>query len=400
MQKIFANIKGDKYLWAAVIMLSLFSFLPGYSASSNLQYIVGTGTTTSLFLKHAAFIFVGIIIVYILQNIDYKYFGAFAFLALPIMIVALAFTLVQGSTVAGENASRWLRIPGTSIGFQTSVFAALTLYIYIARYLTKSRDIEITFSNSIIPLFLPIVLVVGFILPANGSMAVIVFITVISLLFVGGYPIKLLISIVASLIVLVALFIFLTIHYKEQLKGIDRVETWVSRIDKFANSKEGMEDYQVMNAKAAIVAGGITGVGSGKSSFKQVLPQSTSDFIFAIVVEEYGVWGAALLIFIFMFILFRIIVIFTKIHTRFGSLLVWAVGFPIVFQALLNMCVAVNLIPVTGQTLPLISFGGTSMWVTYIALGIIISVSSQIKTKEEIEQEKRKQSESIIEDIA
>jgi len=400
MNSLLTYIKGDKYLWAAIIFLSLFSFLPVYSASSNLQFIVGSGTTTSHIIKHASFIIIGICFVFIIQNIDYKYFGAFAVIALPFVVFALLLTLLQGTTIDGANAARWLKIPGTSIAFQSSVFASLTLLVYISRYLTKNKDIKITLAKSIMPLFFPILIIIGLILPANGSMAVIIFATVMILLFVGGFPLKYLALIILSIILCVTFFIAIVLSFPEKFENISRVKTWQNRIERFNNNEVGLEDYQVMNAKAAIVDGGTTGVGPGKSSFKQVLPQSASDFIFAIVIEEYGLWGALILIFLFLFILFRVVVIATKIHTYFGTLLVFACGFPICFQALLNMGVAVNLLPVTGQPLPLISYGGTSMWVTYIALGIIISVSTQIKSPEELEIEKKKQSEAIIEDIA
>lgn len=198
--------------------------------------------------------------------------------------------------------------------------------------------------------------------------------------------------------ILSAAFIYIAMYHSEILPS-SRVHTWQSRIESFMND-DGIVAYQVQHAKAAINRGGVYGVGPGKSAFKQTLPQSSSDFIFAIIVEEYGMIGAGGIIFVFMMILFRIVVIATKIHTFFGKLLVFAVGLPIIFQAFINMGVAVHLFPVTGQPLPMISYGGTSLWVTCMGFGIILSVSRAIKTKEEIELLERKNTDEVIQDIA
>ena len=398
MNNIFSYLKGDKPLWAAVILISLLSFLPVYSASSNLQYVIGSGTTFTHLIKHGSFILIGIFFVLILQRFNYKYFGGFAVLLIPVVIIALLATMLQGNTIDGANASRWLKIPGIPLQFQTSSFAFLVLMIYVARYLTKIKDNPPTFAESLVYLFLPILAVVGLIFPANGSTAIMIFMLVITILFIGGYPLKYLTIIGLTGVIAAGLFIGAAFMFEEQLENT-RVHTWKSRIDRFIND-EGIESYQVMQAKTAIVEGGVFGVGSGKSALKQTLPQSSSDFIFAIIVEEYGLWGAGILLLIYGIILYRIIFIATRIHTTFGTILVLAVGFPIIFQALINMCVAVNLMPVTGQPLPLISYGGTAMWVTYIALGIILNVSQNMKSKEEIQSEIKKQSEQAIEDIA
>lgn len=391
-------IKGDKYLWAFIFMLAIFSFLPVYSASSNLVYTVGSGSVFSHMGKHAAFLIVGLVIIVTLQRVNYKYFGGLALLGLPIIFILLVFTLVQGTTIEGANAARWLKLPGTSITIQTSTFASMVLLVYIARYLTKIRDKEVTFAQSFFPLFFPMFVIIGLIFPANGSTAAILFFMCMVLLFIGGFPWKILAGIFATGIVAGGLFIFIAFNYGDLIPN-SRVHTWKSRIENFTKD-DGIESYQVHHAKAAINRGGLSGVGPGKSVFKQTLPQSSSDFIFAIVVEEYGIIGATFLIFLFVLILFRIMVIATKIHTFFGTLVVLAVGVPVIFQAMINMGVAVNLFPVTGQPLPMISYGGTSLWVTCIAFGIILSVSRAIKTPEEIELEKRKNIDEVIQDIA
>lgn len=391
-------IKGDKFLWAFIAVLAIFSFLPVYSASSNLVYTVGSGSVFSHMGKHAAFLIIGIFMMIGLQKVDYKYFGGLALLGLPIVVILLIVTLVQGTTIEGANAARWLKLPGTSITIQTSTFASMVLLIYIARYLTKIRDKEVTFVQSLLPLFIPMFIIIGLIFPANGSTAVILFAMCMVLLFIGGYPMKYLLMIFGTGVVAGGIFVYLALNFADIIPN-SRVHTWKSRIENFTKD-DGIESYQVHHAKAAINRGSISGVGPGKSVFKQTLPQSSSDFIFAIIVEEYGIIGAGGLIVVYLMILFRMMVIATKIHTFFGTLLVFAVGLPIIFQAFVNMGVAVSLFPVTGQPLPMISYGGTSMWVTCIAFGVILSVSRGIKTPEEISIEKRKNDESVIQDIA
>lgn len=393
-------IKGDKYLWAFIFALAIFSFLPVYSASSNLVYTVGSGSVFSHMVKHAAFLIIGIIFIIGIQRVEYKYFGGLALLGLPIILILLVVTLLQGTTIDGANAARWINVPGTSIKFQTSTLASMVLLIYIARYLTKIRDKQVTFAQTILPLFLPMFSIIGLIFPANGSTAIILFVMCMTLLFVGGFPIKILLGILGVGILAGGLFIYIALNFEDLIPN-SRVHTWKSRIENFSQSKEdGIEAYQVQHAKAAINRGSVSGVGPGKSVFKQTLPQSSSDFIFAIIVEEYGMIGAMGLIFVFLLILFRMMIVATKIHTFFGSLLVFAVGIPIIFQAFINMGVAVSLFPVTGQPLPMISYGGTSMWVTCIAFGIILSVSRGIKTQEEIELEEKRNTDAVIQDIA
>ncbi len=398
MSFLRSYIKGDKYLWAFIAILAIFSFLPVYSASSNLVYTVGSGSVFSHMGKHAAFLIVGIIIIIGLQRVDYKYFGGLALLGLPIVVILLIVTIVQGTTIEGANAARWLKLPGTSITIQTSTFASMVLLIYIARYLTKIRNKEVKLGQTFFPLFFPMFVIVGLIFPANGSTAVILFAMCMIMLFIGGFPIKYLAGIFGFGMIAGGIFIFIALNYADLIPN-SRVHTWKSRIENFSQD-DGIESYQVHHAKAAINRGSISGVGPGKSVFKQTLPQSSSDFIFAIIVEEYGMLGAMGLIFIFLLILFRMMVIATKIHTFFGTLLVFAVGLPVIFQAFINMGVAVSLFPVTGQPLPMISYGGTALWVTCIAFGIILSVSRAIKSPEEIELEEKRNTDAVIQDIA
>ena len=386
MKSIFTYIKsylqGDLFIWALVALLALFSFMPVYSASTNLVYVTGNGTTLGILLKHAVLLAMGFTIMFFIHRLPYRYFSGLSVVMIPIVIVLLIVTLAQGTTIGGANAARWITIPFIGVGFQTSTLAGLVVMVYTARYLAKHKGIEINFKESLLKLWSPIALVLIFILPANFSTTAIVFSMVLMLCFVGGYPIKYLFGIIGSGILVLMLFVLTA----KAIPGLmpNRVDTWVSRIEAFSD-KEKKEGYQVENAKIAIATGGLMGKGAGKSVQKNFLPQSSSDFIFAIIVEEYGfVGGACLVIFAYFILTFRLYVAAKNAHTIFGKLLVVGVGFPVVFQAVVNMMVATNLGPVTGQTLPLISSGGTSIWMTCLAVGMVLSVTA---AKEETEEE-------------
>jgi len=380
MREIFKNIKGDKVIWAIAGLLALFSFLPVYSASSNLAYLYGDGSTLPYLFKHFAHLLLGFAILYGVHKIPYHYFKGLAIIALPVVIILLLVTLAQGTTIQGANASRWIRIPLVGMTFQTSTLAAVVLLTYVARYLSRIKDREITFKESILPLWLPVFIVLALILPANFSTTAIIFAMVIVLVFAGGYPIKYLLSILGIGLVMLTLFILTA----KAFPGVfpNRVDTWISRVENFADNTDTEADYQIEKAKIAIASGGLTGAGPGKSVQKNFLPQSTSDFIYAIIVEEFGILGAMILMLLYMFLLFRLVVIAHKCEKIFGKLLVIGVGLPIVFQALINMAVAVELFPVTGQTLPLISSGGSSIWMTCLALGMVLSVSAKRRQKD------------------
>ena len=373
LSTLFAKISGDKTLWALVAFIAAYSFLPVYSSSSNLAYVANTGSTTTHLLKHAAMLAIGFGIMFAVHRVPLNYFKGLSFLGMPIIILLLAVTLTQGSTIDGANASRWIKIPGIGLSFQTSTLALVVTMVYVARYLSKLRDTKISFASSLVPLWLPVVTVVGLIFPANLSTALMIFMLVMLLLFVGGYPLKYLVVMTAIGAAAGALFIILAMNFPDMFPN--RVDTWVSRIESFSSDEITEADYQVQRAKTAIATGGIFGLGAGKSVMKNFLPQSSSDFIFAIIVEEYGMVFAGFLVLLYLLVLLRIVLISYNAPTAFAKLLVIGLGLPIVFQAFINMGVAVALLPVTGQTLPLISSGGTSIWMTCLALGMILSAS-------------------------
>lgn len=384
MDAIYKNIKGDRLIWAIVALLAIFSFLPVYSSSSNLAYTASSGSTFSFFVKHFMHLFLGFAIMYGVHWVPYRYFRGLSIVMMPIVLILLVLTMFQGNTIEGANASRWIQIPIVGMSFQTSTFAAVVLMVYVARYLSKIQDREITFSESILPLWLPVFLVLILILPANFSTAAIMFSMVMVLTFIGGYPIRYLLVIVGTGILVLGLFVLTAKAFPEVMPN--RIDTWMSRIENFSNGEDTEADYQIEKAKIAIATGNIAGLGPGKSVQKNFLPQSSSDFIFAIIVEEYGLIGGMVILIVYCWLLFRIVIIAQKADTVFGKLVVLGVGLPIVFQAFINMAVAVELFPVTGQTLPLISSGGTSIWMTCMAIGIILSVSAKREELKEQEE--------------
>ncbi len=384
MKELVNNLKGDRVIWSFVALLALFSFMPVFSASSNLAYLNhGTGNTISYLLKHLAHIFIGFVIIYWVHKVPYHYYRGISKIALPIVWILLGYTMVKGTVIAGANASRWIQVPFIGITFQTSTLAAIVLLLFVARYLSKKRQEEVTLQSSLIELWLPVFVTLMFILPSNFSTAALIFSMILMLTFVGKYPLKYLGFIIGTGIAALALFVLLAKAFPDS-HLFSRVNTWESRIENFSTNKPGEDDYQIEKAKIAIASGGVYGLGPGKSIQKNFLPQSSSDFIYAIIVEEYGLFGGFGVLSMYLLLFVRFVIAAHKATTLFGKLLIVGLGFPMIFQAMINMAVAVELLPVTGQTLPLISSGGSSIWMTCIALGIILNVT---KKEEEIAEE-------------
>ena len=364
------KIGGDKAIWIVVIALAIFSFLPVYSASSNF----GANLIFSNIIKHVSIIFIGIMIMYSTHLFDYKYFKGLSLIVLPLVIFLLFFASFQGNVIDGANANRWLNIPILDISFQPSTLASIFLLIYLSNFLSKEKNKNLSLSKIFLLMWLPILLVVGLILPSNFSTALLIFIMSTMIIFIAGYKLK-------HLTILFFLFVFLISSFLLAVNKFpdiipNRVDTWSNRIENFVNNDiDDTSNYQINRAKAAIANGKIFGVGAGKSSMKYVLPQSTSDFIFSIIAEEYGIIVSLIILLLYVVLLFRIIITSYRSETKFGQLVSIAVGIPVVFQAFTNMAVAVQLIPVTGQPLPLVSTGGTSIWITFLAMGILLSVS-------------------------
>ncbi|HIP47351.1 MAG TPA: cell division protein FtsW [Lutibacter sp.] len=370
---LLKNIKGDRGIWGVFLLLAIISFLPMYSASSNLANVIGVGSTSGYLLKHTLILLLGFVVLYFMHRIPYRYFSGSSALLLPFVFLLLVYTLSKGTTIAGATASRWIRIPFVGVSFQTSTFAGVVLMIYVARFFSKRKDKVIDFRESFWKLWVPVGLILMTILPANFSTAAILFLSVVVLSMLGGYPIKYVFNIIGIAMVALVLFIFVGRAFSSSLKA--KTDTWKNRIVNFQDTNP-KDDYQVEKAKIAIATGGMFGRGAGKSVQKNFLPQSSSDFIYAIIVEEYGLLGGIVVILLYMWLLFRMYVVARKATTVFATLLVIGVGFPIILQAIINMAVASNLMPVTGQTLPLLSSGGTSIWMTCFAIGVVLSVSA------------------------
>ena len=381
-------------LWVAIALLSVFSFLPVFSASSNLTYVVGQGTPWSHLLKHFVVLLFGFALMYSLHKIPYHYFKGISILALPLIILLLIYTATQGNLIAGANANRWISIPIVGLSFQTSTLASIVLLAYVAHLMSKDNPKLNRLKSSILKLWIPVFIVILLILPANLSTSVLLFFMVLILVFLGGYPIKYLLGMFSMGLFMAFLFILIAKAYPDWVPN--RIDTWISRIENFNSGVDNGGSYQIERAKTAIATGGFLGVGAGKSVMKNFLPQSSSDFIYAIIVEEFGLVGGTALILLYLVVLFRIVVIAHKSDTVYGKLLVLGLGLPIIMQAFVNMAVALQVFPVTGQTLPLISSGGTAAWMTCIAFGMILSVSAGQKIESNTQQDSEDKNENPL----
>ena len=379
------SLKGDKVLWGIIALLAIFSFLPIFSSSTNLVYVVGKGTPWGYFFKHFVILSIGFLLMFSIHKIPFKYFKGISILMLPIVILLLIYTLSQGTIISGANASRWIKIPIVGISFQTSTLASIVLMVYSAKCLSKLQSLNFDLKNSLLHFWLPVFVIVLLILPSNLSTAFLLFGNVLMLAFIASYPLKYLISIIILGFISLLIFISLARTYPEIFPN--RIDTWINRIENFKTGKSTDGNYQLSRAKTAIVSGKLLGLGAGKSRMKNFLPQSSSDFIYAIIVEEFGLIGGVALILLYVLLLYRIVVISYRTKSSFGKLTVIGLGVPVVTQAFANIGVALQVIPVTGQNLPMISSGGTSAWVTCIAMGIILSVSSKIESDNDLSTE-------------
>lgn len=372
-------LEGDRALWFLLLLLGLFSFLPVYSASSNLAYSYSGGNTVRFLIKHAIHLGFGFVLMYSVHKVNPKYYRNLSMILLPVVIVLLMITLAIGTTIGDANASRWIRVPFIGVSFQTSELAKFALLLFVARYLTQNQETLSDFKKTFLGLVVPIGAVCALILPANFSTTALIFTLCLGLMFVGKYPLKHMAYLIGMGVAGLAMFVLVVIAFPNIS---NRVDTWKARIENYSSGNEEA-NYQVTKAKMAIASGGLVGKGPGKSIQKNFLPQSSSDFIYAIIVEEFGLLGGLGIILIYLLILIRIMIIATKAVDLFQAFLAVGFGMAIVFQAFINMGVAVNLLPVTGQTLPLLSSGGSSIWMTSVALGVILGVSRNLETKAE-----------------
>lgn len=374
MGSLFRDIKGDKVIWAVVLLLSIFSLLAVYSSTGTLAYKYKGGNTEYYMLKHFIILFLGFFFMYLAHKIKYIYFSPVFQVALWISIPLLLFTLFFGLDL--NDAKRVIPLP-FNLTFQTSDLAKLTLIIYLARLLTKKQEHIKDFKSAFVPIMLPVLIVVFLILPANLSTAMMLFTTSLVLMFIGRVNMKYIFSLIGIGVLVLSVFLLILFQMPDDKQG--RLYTWKNRVENFV-SGDG-DNFQMEQSKIAIAGGGLLGKGPGNSTQRNFLPHPYSDFIFAIIIEEYGLVGGAFLVLLYLILLFRAVMIVTRIPQTFGAFLSIGVAFSLVFQAMVNMGVAVGLLPVTGQPLPLVSMGGTSIWFTSLSIGIILSVSKEIAKK-------------------
>jgi cell division protein FtsW len=365
--------KGDRTIWLVVFILTLFSLLAVYSSTGTLAYKYQSGNTEFYLFRQARFLIIGLALMYLAHRIRYNVYSRISQIALFVAIPLLVLTLIIGTNL--NSASRWLSLPGINTTFQTSDLAKLALIMFVARMLSRRQENIKDFKTAFLPIMIPVLIVCGLILPANLSTSLLVFFTCIVLMFIGRINMKYILYMGLTGIVCLSLFVLIKLNSADT----GRVGTWKARIENFNNGNSD-DNYQADQAKIAIAEGGLVGKFPGNSTQRNFLPHPYSDFIFAIIIEEYGfIFGGVLMVFLYLLLFFRVIRFINHSPRAFATLLAVGCSFMLVFQALINMAVAVNLFPVTGQPLPLVSMGGTSTLFTSIALGIILSVSREVE---------------------
>ena len=389
--QLASKTRGDKVIWALVVLLTLVSLLAVYSATGSLAYKNYKGNTEVYLFKQIAFIVVGIMVIYFAHLVNYTFYSKVAQIAFLLSIPLLAYTLFFG--VRMNEGSRWIRLPLINMTMQTSDLAKLALFMYLARLMSKKQDVIKDFKKGFLPVMLPVAITCLLIAPANLSTALLLGASCLMLLFIGRARTKhILITIGIAMIPILFLVLSAVVRHSSgneeaaasaKSSGLfGRVETWISRVENFmygSKAADNDEMYQVNQAKIAIAQGGVLGVGPGNSTTRDYLPQAYNDFIYAIIIEEYGLMGGAFIVFIYLVFLYRCIRIFKRCPYAFGAFLALGLSFTLAIQALANMAVTVNLFPVTGVTLPLVSMGGTSFIFTCLAIGIILSVARNVE---------------------
>ncbi len=389
MQGLLNRTKGDRVIWAAVVLLTLVSMLVIYSSTGTLAYRLSRSAESYLF-KQFAFTAVGLFIIYFAHRVNYTLYSRIALILFMLSIPLLIYTLFFGAEI--NEGTRWIKLPIINLTFQTSDLAKLALFMYLSRQLSRSQDDIKDFKKGFLPLIVPVLIICGLIAPANLSTALLIGATSLILMFIGRVSVKHIAMVigVALIPILILVAIALGFYNKEEhqpkelpsILRIGRIPTWIKRIQDFAYADKEETAYQVQQAKIAIAKGGWLGLGPGNSEQRNFLPHPYSDFIYAIIIEEYGIVGGIVILFIYLLFLFRSIRIFKKCPFAFGAFLSLALSFTLVIQALVNMAVNVNLFPVTGVPLPLVSMGGSSFLFTCMSIGIILSVARNAEKME------------------
>ena len=368
---IAKNLKGDRGIWVIVALLCLASVLAVYSSTGTIAFKYNGGHAEIHLIKHTVIAMVGILLCYMCYSTHYSVYSKIAPILLVASVPLLLYTMFFGPEI--NDARRWISIPGIGLSFQTSDIAAIALIMYIARSLSMKQEVIKDFKSAFLPLMVPVIVICGLIAPNNLSTALLLFLTSMTLMFIGRVHMKYIFLLVGLGVVALGALVLLGQIFPEAV----RVETWTSRVGEFFNDSDG--GYQIQQAKIAIADGGWFGVGPGLSTQRNYLPYSYADFIYAIICEEYGLIGGLIIIFLFLLLFIKCTSIVTRSPKTFGALLAMGLCLNIVIQAFANIAVSVNLVPVTGLTLPLVSKGGTSMLITCMAFGMILSVSRFIE---------------------
>ena len=386
---IFNRTRGDKVIWAIVIMLTMVSILVVYSSIGSLAYKMNKSTESYLF-KQTGFIALGVLIIYFAHRVNYTIYSRVATILFLISIPLLFYTLKFGNSI--NDANRWIKLPVINMTFQTSDLAKLALFMYMSRQLSRCQNVIKDFKKGFLPLIIPVIIICALIAPANLSTALLIGGIALMLMFIGRVRLRhIMIVVGAALMPLIMLVLVATSYYNREehtskdlpsVLSMGRTSTWIKRVQDFMYADKEDLSYQVQQAKIAIAKGGWLGKGPGKSEQRNFLPHPYSDFIYAIIIEEYGLAGGAIIIFIYILFLFRSIRIFQRCPYAFGAFLAVALSFTLVIQAMVNMAVNVNLLPTTGVTLPLVSMGGSSLWFTCFSIGIILSVARNVEQME------------------
>lgn len=389
-QSLGQRTSGDKVIWATVVLLALVSLLVVYSSTGLLAYRLNKGNTEIYLFKQVMFITIGVAIIYFAHRVNYTIYSKWSRILFLIAIPLLIWTLFFG--VRLNEGSRWIRLPIINLTFQTSDLAKLALFMYLGRMLSRKQEVIKDFKKGFLPIIIPVIITCVLVAPANLSTALLIGATSLLLMFIGRVSMKHIGATMGISAIPVIILVLISIAYydKEESKSKDlpaifeigRTPTWIKRVQNFvydSKQTDKEENYQVNQAKIAIAKGGLIGLGPGNSEQRNFLPHPYSDFIYAIIIEEYGMIGGTFIIFIYLVFLYRSIRIFRKCPFAFGAFLALGLSFTLVIQALINMAVNVNLFPVTGVTLPLVSMGGSSFLFTCLAIGIILSVARNVE---------------------
>jgi cell division protein FtsW len=374
MSNLMDKLRGDRVIWMTVLFLGLVSLVAVYSSISSLAFKREGGGTLHFLFKHGLMLASGAAIMYYASTLRHTYYSRLSMLAIPVSAGLLLLTLLMGSNI--NDASRWITIPVINQSFQTSDLAKVVLVVYLARVISRQGDAEWSLRDVVVKLMLPVGVICGLILPANFSTAALLFLICMLMMFIGQVPMRHLAVLLGSAVLAFGLLVLIA---KGQPGLLPRLDTWMARVENFG-ATDSDANYQVEHAKIAIASGGLLPNGPGSGASRNWLPHPYSDMIYAFIIEEYGsIFGGLGLILLYLILLLRAVRIAGRLGQPFGSLTAAGLGLMLVLQAMVNMAVAVNLVPVTGQPLPLVSMGGTSIWFTSLAVGIILSVSRSLE---------------------